>query len=221
MSISLILLAGGSGTRMREATPKQFLPLCGKPIVHYSLDIFLKIPEIKEIIVVAAPPFRSLFSGVKFADPGDRRQDSVFNGLQQVNPTHEWVMTHDAARPLFTLEMVQELICVGKETGAATLAVPLKPTIKERDVQGYIEKTLNRAKLVEIQTPQFLARETFMKGFRKIASENIEVTDDTSIAELLQLPVKVVMGCYSNIKITTPEDLWIAESFLSKKACSA
>lgn len=220
MSISLILLAGGTGTRMQSAIPKQFLELGGKPLSLYSYEIFLQLPEIQEIIVVAPLQWRHLFPEVKkFALPGLRRQDSVYNGLQEVDEKHEWVITHDSARPFITSEMVKNLISEGKKTGAATLGVPLKPTIKEQTSDQHILRTLERASLVEIQTPQILRKETLQKGFSYADHYSLTVTDDTSFAELLGLPVKVVPGGYSNLKITTPEDIQIAEYQLLKKTC--
>ncbi len=215
MSIALIFLAGGAGQRMQSATPKQFLPLKGKPIALYSFEIFLKIPAIKEIVVVAASEWRSLFPGAhKFALPGARRQDSVFNGFSQLSEHHEWVLTHDSARPFLTKEMVEKLIDEGKKVGAATLGVPLKPTIKESSSDGIITKTLDRSKLVEIQTPQLLRKKTMHEGLALANAKSLDVTDDTALAELLDEPVKVVLGHYTNIKITTPDDLQLAELFL-------
>ena len=218
MSIALILLAGGTGTRMKSATPKQFLELAGKPIALYSYEIFLSIPEITEVVIVTPLEWRVLFPGVKkFANPGLRRQDSLFNGLKEVGEEHEWVLTHDAARPFLTCQMVKNLISEGQKVGAATLGVPLKPTIKEQTPDGHILRTLNRSALVEIQTPQILRKKTLHEGFTHAEKHSLTVTDDTAFAELLGYPVKIVLGEYYNLKITTPEDLHIAEIHLRNK----
>lgn len=213
-ALSLILLAGGTGSRMNSATPKQFLSLNGKPLVLYSLEIFLKIPEIKEIVVVTPESWQPLFASfpVKFARPGPRRQDSVYNGLQEV--THDWVLTHDGVRPFITLNMVTELIQMGKKVGAATLGMPIKPTVKECCNDHFVERTPDRSKMWEIQTPQMLSKELFTKGFQLTQERNLTVTDDTTLAELQGHPVKLVKGHYMNLKITTPDDLLVAQSLL-------
>jgi 2-C-methyl-D-erythritol 4-phosphate cytidylyltransferase len=211
---SLILLAGGTGTRMQSSTPKQFLTLGGKPLVLHSLEIFLKIPEIKEIVVVAPLAWHALFKPytVKYALPGERRQDSVYNGLAQTS--HRWVLTHDGVRPFITEQMIRELIKEGKTVGAATLGMPIKPTVKECNADNLVERTPDRAKVWEIQTPQFLKKDLFTKGFALAQERALTVTDDTSLAELLGHPVKLVRGSYTNLKITTPDDLLVAQSLL-------
>lgn len=212
--VTLILLAGGTGSRMQMPTPKQFLQFKSKPIIFYSLDIFKQVKEITEIIVVAEAAYRPLLSPyhVKWADPGKRRQDSLWNGLAQVSPLNKWVMIHDAARPFITCEMVYKLIDEGKQVGAATVAVPLKATIKEATLENIVSKTLNRSTLWEIQTPQFVSKQVLLDGFKVAFEDDLTVTDDTSLAELIHHPVKLVVGTYKNIKITTPEDLSIAQA---------
>jgi len=207
MKISAILLAGGKGTRMQSSLPKQYLPLDEKPIASHSLEVFLNHRSIAECIVVCSPEFRSYFSEyfVQFADPGERRQDSLFNGLQLVQ--NDWVCTHDAARPFLTSEMLTRLIEEGRETRAATLAMPVKNTVKESDPNGFVRCTPDRSYIWEVQTPQLIAKEILEKGFAYADKHHITVTDDVSLAELIDHPVKLVLGSYQNLKITTPEDL--------------
>lgn len=214
--ISVILLAGGIGSRMGSATPKQFLPLKGKPIAFYSLEILLSLPQIHEIVVVCAEEYRSLFSAypVRFASPGEKRQESVFNGLCATSAQSSWICTHDAARPLITKAMVEPLFHEGFQTGAAALGVPMKSTVKECCSAHLVQKTLDRDRIWEIQTPQFLSKKILCDGFSHINSFGIDVTDDVSIAELMHQPVRMVKGCPTNIKITTPEDLILASHFL-------
>jgi 2-C-methyl-D-erythritol 4-phosphate cytidylyltransferase len=215
--VSLVLLAGGSGSRMQSEIPKQFLQLKNKGVVFHSLDIFRNIDEIDEIIVVTDDKWRPAFQEYKvvFASPGARRQDSLFNGLQKVSPETKWILVHDAARPLITEKMVRNLIEEGKTHGAATLGVPLKATVKEGNLDKLVARTLDRSLLWEIQTPQFVSKQILIDGFAIANRDNLTVTDDTSLAELCGKPVKLVFGSYSNLKITTPEDIALAHAFIN------
>ncbi len=211
MSISLIFLAGGVGSRMKSRTPKQFLKLKKQPIAHHSLEIFLKHPDIKEVIVVCDSNYHHYFSDypVKFAPPGKRRQDSVYNGFQLT--TADWICVHDSARPFITENMLETLFQEGKSVGAAVIGMPMKATIKEGCDNNLVKRTLPREQIWEIQTPQFLARSVLEKGFSHAREHKLTVTDDVSLAELVEHPVKLVKGCERNLKITTPEDLIIAQ----------
>ncbi len=215
MKISLVLLAGGVGTRMGSSQPKQYLLLEGKPIACHSLEVFLSHPAVAQVIVVCAPQYRSYFAPytVQFAEPGARRQDSLFNGLQLVETS--WVCIHDAARPFITTEMIDHLLNEGEKTGAATVAVPVKCTIKESDSKGFVTQTLDRSRLWEIQTPQLLKKELLKEGFAHACAHAVTVTDDVSLAELIGKPVKLVQGSAHNIKITTPEDLSLCQNISS------
>ena len=219
--ISVILLAGGQGKRMQMATPKQFLLLKGKPLATYSFNRFLEAPNILEIIVVTPPSYAFLFSPeaakipVKFALPGKQRQDSVWNGTQKLEKDSDFVMIHDAARPLVTLKSIQTLMQEGIKTGVAALGIPVKSTIKEVNDHQEVKTTLKRSTLFEIQTPQILKTFILKEGFKVAHTQNISLTDDVSLAELIKHPVKIVPGSYHNIKITTQEDLKLAEMLLS------
>lgn len=218
MKTAAILLAGGLGTRMGALLPKQFLPLRGKPIALYSFELFQKIPLIDELIVVCAPEYRSLFAHtavpVKFALPGERRQDSVWNGFEKVSRGIELICVHDSARPLIDQQIVTQVLQEASLHGAAVVAVPLKSTIKESKAGGFVSRTLDRKLLWEIQTPQVARREFLEQGFKIAREENLTVTDDVSLVELLRKDVKLVTGSYANIKITTPDDLHVAEALM-------
>jgi 2-C-methyl-D-erythritol 4-phosphate cytidylyltransferase len=213
MKTSVLLLAGGSGVRMQNPLPKQFLPLQNKAIALYSLEVLLQLAQVAEIIVVCAPDYRHFFAGmpVRFAPPGKQRQDSVYNGLQMVNPTSRWICTHDAARPFISPALVQTLFEAGEKVGAASLATPVKNTLKEVNVHKEVVCTADRSRIWEIQTPQLVKKEVLEAGFAYAQAQALTVTDDVSLAELIGHPVRLVLGSYQNIKITTPEDLLFAE----------
>lgn len=212
MKISAVLLAGGKGTRMGSALPKQYLMLEEKPMACHSLEVLRAHPAIEQIIIVCDPEYRAFFSAytVDFAEPGERRQDSLFNGLQLVEG--DWVCVHDAARPYLTKDLLSRLIEEGKKTGAATLAMPVKNTIKESDVDGLVLSTPDRRYLWEVQTPQLLTKKILEQGFAFAQQHHLTVTDDVSLAELINHPVKLVPGSYQNLKITTVEDLCLPTS---------
>jgi len=222
--VSAILLAGGKGKRMQSSTPKQYLPLGGKPLALYSLELFASCPAIDEIIVVCdlfyQPLFRNTASNyprLLFAPPGERRQDSVYQGLQKTsNPAKKThlICVHDSARPLATSSDLMNVLAEAKKHGAAVAANLVKNTIKECDPQGFVQRTLDRSQLWEMYTPQVIEASLLKKGFKIAINNNLTVTDDAALVELTGHPVKLVKGSYSNIKITTPEDLPLAETFL-------
>jgi len=218
-SIAAILLAGGTGSRVGGPIPKQYLPLKGQPIVQYSFDLFLSLPEITEIIVVCKPQFQTFFEEsplkpVRFALPGKERQDSVASGFAHVSPSCEYILIHDTARPLIQEEEVNKLIEEGLPVGAATLGVPITYTIKEVDDHGIVKQTLNRNQLFNIQTPQILRRDILSKGLHKARKRGLIFTDDVALAELLGHPVKIVFGSNDNFKITTYNDFEVAKQLV-------
>lgn len=154
---------------------------------------------------------------MKFALPGAERQDSVYNGLQEIDATVQLVAIHDSARPLVTTHDALTCFVDAYNVGAAVLGVPVKPTIKEVDSNRAVVKTLKRSVLWEVQTPQVIRPELLRKGFELVRREGLEVTDDVSIIEALGEPVLITSGAYTNIKVTTPDDMSVAERFLEEK----
>ncbi|BDA41408.1 2-C-methyl-D-erythritol 4-phosphate cytidylyltransferase [Coccomyxa sp. Obi] len=225
-TVSFILLAGGVGKRMGASIPKQYLELLGQPIAMYSLQTMASMPEIGEIVIVCDPSYRDLFRKyyeqlpvkphLVFTEPGKERQDSVYNGFVASNPDSVLVAIHDSARPLVTKADVRRCLRDGLEVGAAVLGVPVKPTIKEVDSDRNVVRTLKRAALWEVQTPQVIRPALLKEGFELVLEKNLEVTDDVSIIEALGRPVRVTQGSYTNIKVTTPDDMSVAERFLSE-----
>jgi 2-C-methyl-D-erythritol 4-phosphate cytidylyltransferase len=215
--LSVILLCGGKGTRMKSDIPKQFLSLNKKPVACYSFDVFKSMPEVAEIVIVSDTLYRHHFPlDIPFALPGERRQDSVFNGLKALQKNSRMICVHDSARPFIDQALVRRVIQAAEEHGAATAAMPVKFTLKEHDGNCLVKNTPDRSKYWEIQTPQIIRSDRFVEGFEFVNKNHLTVTDDVSIVESLGYPVKLVEGCYANLKITTPEDLALAE-FLVKK----
>ncbi|KAL8156091.1 hypothetical protein AgCh_001250 [Apium graveolens] len=222
-SVSVILLAGGKGKRMGASMPKQYLPLFGQPIALYSFYTFSLMPEVKEIIVVCDPSYQDIFEDakekthvdLKFALPGKERQDSVYSGFQAVDPNSMLLCIHDSARPLVSSSDAKKVLIDGWLIGAAVLGVPAKATIKEANMKSFVVKTLDRKTLWEMQTPQVMKPELLKNGFELVNREGLEVTDDVSIVEHLKHPVYITEGSYTNIKVTTPDDMILAEKILN------
>ncbi|AQK99063.1 2-C-methyl-D-erythritol 4-phosphate cytidylyltransferase, chloroplastic [Zea mays] len=224
-SVSVILLSGGQGKRMGANMPKQYLPLLGLPIALYSLKTFCQLKEVKEVVVVCDPDYSDVFEGsidnlqipLKFARPGKERQDSVFNGLQEIDGDSELVCVHDSARPLVSSEDVKKVLEDAAVHGAAVLGVPVKATIKEANTNSFVVKTLDRKTLWEMQTPQAMKPNLLRDGFELVKRDGLEVTDDVSIVEYLKHPVYITEGSYTNIKVTTPDDLLLAERLMNEE----
>lgn len=218
--ISAILLAGGIGTRMNSQKPKQFLHLAEKPIARYSFDIFFAMSEIDEIIVVCLPEYRDLFEvpsnkRLTFAWPGERRQDSVYNGLMKASQDSHFICIHDAARPFIDEALVRRALDAGLIHGAATVGMPVKFTVKQSDKHHFVHSTPDRAYIWEIQTPQVIRKDLLHEGFDYANQNQLTVTDDVSLVELLGKEVKLVEGSHINLKITVPTDLMIAQNYFS------
>ena len=234
-----VLLAGGKGSRMKASMPKQFLELCGVPVLHHSLELFLeRLPLFLKrngkspppfVVLVMDPMYQPEYQPIvdryqdqlAFANPGVERQGSVENGLAKLvelsGGACHYVAIHDSARPLVTIPEVCHVVRDAKEYGAAVLGVPCKATIKESDDGATVLRTIPRARLWEVHTPQVVRIETLQRGFAKVAAEQLEVTDDVSIVEALGEPVKLTLGEYTNLKITTPEDMNVAEAILKER----
>lgn len=227
MKVSLIIVAGGSSTRMGADVRKPYLQINGKPIFCYTLETYNKVADINQIIFVANELDLQMINdkwgttlkelGVtNVVKGGKRRQDSVFNGLNHVNGDSEIVLIHDCVRPFVTQKIILQVIDKVKEHGAAIVAVPVKDTIKEVALQGAtsIKRTVPRANLWAAQTPQGFRNEIIMKAFKECHNNDFEATDDAQIVELCGNNVEIVLGSYENIKITTPDDLKIAEAIM-------
>ena len=228
MSISTaVIVAAGKGRRMGTEISKQFLPLCGKEILAHTVEKFEKAACIRDIILVtggdALQDVRQMAQEygwkkiISVTEGGKERQDSVFLGLQQVPQDTEIVLIHDGVRPFVTEEILERSIAAAKETGGCVAGVPAKDTIKVCDAEGFAIATPNRSTLRQIQTPQTFRRKEILAAYEKAKADGFLGTDDASVAEHSGFPVRVIMGSYSNIKITTKEDLLIGAAFLKEE----
>ena len=228
MSISTaVIVAAGKGRRMGTEISKQFLPLCGKEILAHTVEKFEQAACIRDIILLtggdALQDVRQMAQEygwkkiISVTEGGKERQDSVFLGLQQVPQDTEIVLIHDGVRPFVTEEILERSIAAAKETGGCVAGVPAKDTIKVCDAEGFAIATPDRSTLRQIQTPQTFRRKEILAAYEKAKADGFLGTDDASVAEHSGFPVRVIMGSYSNIKITTKEDLLIGAAFLKEE----
>ena len=221
-----VIVAAGKGKRMGAGKNKQFIDINGRPVLYYTLKAFEQSMAVGEIVLVCARDEIGYcreeivekygFEKVKFIiSGGAERQDSVFSGLRAVKGCGV-VLIHDGARPFVTSRIIEEGIRYAREFGASACGVMPKDTIKVRDESGFSECTLDRSRLFSVQTPQCFRLDMILGCYEKIQTEGILFTDDTSVAEYFGHKVFLYEGSYDNIKITTPEDLALGESILSK-----
>lgn len=216
-----LIVAGGSGTRMGAAIPKQFLILYDKPILMHTLEVFARCPSRPSIILVlpesALPTWESLLIQYPFEVPyllvagGDTRIESVRNGLEAIEDTNSLVAIHDGVRPLVSPQIIEESYKVAKEKGSAITCISLKDSIRYIDANG--TNSLERQNYRLVQTPQTFPTSLIKKAYQM---PNIGyLTDDASVWEASGRQVNLIEGSYSNLKITTAEDLKIAEALLA------
>ena len=221
-----IVLAAGQGKRMHSKIQKQFLEIGGKPILYYSMECFQKSPLIQDIILVTGEDMISYcqseivekygFTKVcKVTAGGKERYDSVYAGLLCCQDT-DYVYIHDGARPFVTEEMIQRGYEAVKRTNACVMGMPSKDTVKLADPSGYIKETPDRKIVWNIQTPQIFSYDLIRGAYESIRKKDMSnVTDDAMVVEQeTGTKILLVEGSYQNIKITTPEDLAVAEAFL-------
>lgn len=225
MGYEVIIPAAGQGKRMRASCNKLLLELEGRPVILHTLDVFAADEECDAIIVAIRPDekgeFERMLAGhpsldrLKLVPGGKERQDSVFNGLQAASGTGI-VLVHDGARPFITPAVIRQLWETAGRSGAAIAAVPVKDTIKRAD-HSRVTETVERAGLWQVQTPQAFSFSVLQASHEKARREGFLGTDESSLVERLPHPVVIVESDYDNIKLTTPEDLYFAESILKKR----
>jgi len=223
--ITAIVLAGGSGKRMGTACKKQYLELGGRPILFYSLNTFQE-SCIDEIILVSNESEYcqkeivqkySLNKVVKIVPGGKERADSVYQGLLAAQGC-SYVLIQDGARPFLTQDMIQASVSAVKKYQACVVGMPVKDTIKTADSDNFANETLARDRVWQIQTPQTFSYPLIKKAYENIMlKQPAGITDDAMVVEYGQFAkIKLIQGSYQNIKITTSEDLDVAEVFLRK-----
>jgi 2-C-methyl-D-erythritol 4-phosphate cytidylyltransferase len=219
---AVILPAAGKSTRFHnKAYKKQYAPLEGRAVWLHSADRFVNRPDVSQVILVISPEDRELFDlrfasnvtilGLQVVEGGAERADSIEKALAKVKPDAEYVCVHDAARPCLAEEWIDRVFAAAEKSGAAILALPIAGTIK-RVKDDVITETVARAGLWEAQTPQVFRRELLLEAYAKRGDS--AATDDAQLVERLGHPVAIVQGSPLNLKITTNQDLRLAEQAL-------
>ncbi len=223
--VTALIPAAGMGRRMGRTMAKQFLPLGDKPMLAHTLLAFQRSTDVDEIIPILSEDdmehcLRDVIEAfhitkVKTLVVGGReRQDSVYNGIKKLEKDASVVLVHDGVRPFVTAAMIKECVDRARKGECVAVGVPLKDTIKEVGDDGSVRQTLERSRLWAIQTPQAFPAKVLRKAYEESYRKKVLGTDDAMLAERAGNKVWVIMGSYDNIKITTPEDLLIAEEIL-------
>lgn len=219
MKVAAIIVAAGEGRRF--GTTKQFALLAGRPVVDWAIEALATHPQIDELIIVL--PDESRADEIKAQWPkvkavvkgGKQRQDSVSRGLEAISPEMEIVLVHDGVRPLVSAELITRIIEATQKEGAAVPAVPIEDTVKMIDGE-FIVRTVNREQLVRVQTPQGFKKNLLQRAFCQAQEDGYYASDEASLIERIGGRVKIIPGERKNIKITTPEDLKMAEVWLNE-----
>ncbi|MEQ1907553.1 MAG: 2-C-methyl-D-erythritol 4-phosphate cytidylyltransferase [Vicinamibacterales bacterium] len=230
MFVSAIIAAGGRGLRFGAPLPKQLLTIDGRSVLERSVALFLAHPEIDEVVValpaelVAEPPayLRDPRKPIRLVAGGARRQDSVLNAFRAVANESEFIVIHDAARPLATAGLISRTIAAAIESGAALAAMPARDTVKRATTQTppFVDETIPRDVVYLAQTPQVFAR-TVLRDALALGEQGADATDEATLAERAGYAVRLVEGEATNVKITTPEDLPVMDAIARAAADDA
>lgn len=225
-SVCAILAAAGLGIRLGQR--KQLLQLGGKPVAAWSLEVFARSPVVTQVVIACEPDERDQFEAlsqritpnkVRAIVPGGvRRQDSVFAALRAITHPVELVVVHDGARPFLTGDLLRSVIEKAREFGGAIAAVPVKDTIKQAGESGAILKTIPRDRVWAAQTPQAFAFDVLFRAHEDAEEAGFLATDDAELVERLgSVSIAIVESSYQNLKITTQEDLVVAERIAANR----
>lgn len=220
----VVIVAAGTGSRMKKDINKQFIKLKNKEIVAHTIEKFYNSENIDDIVVVIREDEEEYFNknikekygftNIKVAHGGNERQDSVFNGIKMLKKECEVVLIHDGARPFVTDDIIKRSINKANEHNAIVVGVKVKDTIKVVSDNGNIIDTPNRSYLWAVQTPQVFKYDIITKAYEDAYNNNYYGTDDAMLVERIGYNVKIIEGSYNNIKITTQEDLEFGEQIL-------
>ncbi len=223
----VVIVAGGTGSRMKSDKPKQFIDLCGKSVLCHTIEKFENFDAVESIVLVAGADYTDFVKetcnlmGYKKITAvvcgGDTRQKSVLNGLVAVPDDCNCVLIHDAARPLVDGDILSRCVDSLEKGENCAAGVKVKDTLKLCDKNGNILKTPDREYMYKIQTPQCFFKADILKAHEIAAEKSFNATDDCMLLENAGVNVKIIEGSGENIKITTPEDLIIAEIILKKR----
>ncbi len=224
--VTAIIVAGGRGNRMNSSTKKQFLRLSGKTVLALTIDAIASNEHIRELILVLPEGdfdffFKKILPEVKtdmeivVTPGGSRRQDSVYEGLKKVRNKQNMILIHDAVRPFVSQSILNQVIGDAVQSGAAISAVRVTDTVKRAGFGSTISETVPRSDLWMAQTPQVFCYSIILKAYKHAMAKGIDGTDDASLLEGIHEKVVLTEGSRLNIKITTPEDLILAEAIMN------
>jgi 2-C-methyl-D-erythritol 4-phosphate cytidylyltransferase len=231
VKVAAVIAAAGLGRRMQKDIPKTYLPLAGKPILIHTLEVFERVPEVHEVLVVVHPedlefcqeeilaPY-PLKKVLRVVPGGKERQDSVYNALKVLKRESEElevILVHDGVRPLVPPSLVGRVVAAARRHGAAILGIPCQDTLKRVSSRREVVDTVDRQQLWQVQTPQAFRSELLWRAYQEAMARGLYTTDEAGLVEALGQPVVVVPGSPLNLKITTQDDLKMAEAFLACK----
>jgi 2-C-methyl-D-erythritol 4-phosphate cytidylyltransferase len=226
--VMAVIPAAGSGSRMGSRKAKQFIDLCGKPVLAVTLSHFQRCSLVDGIVVVLSQDDvdyclreivdrYELTKVLKVIGGGKRRQDSVRKGIEAITNSCRWVLIHDGVRPLVTSGLLQRVIKAARDFRAVIAGLPIRETVKEIDSQGRVLRSIDRRHLWLIQTPQIFRWEDINLAHQKARAHGWEeATDDAFLIEKMGIPIKIIEGEEDNIKITTPQNLEFARFLISR-----
>jgi 2-C-methyl-D-erythritol 4-phosphate cytidylyltransferase len=226
MHVTAIIVAAGEGKRIGGPIPKSFLPIAGRPLILRTLDRFFSARSIEKVILVVAGADIQQSEAMIQNDPklshrpwilqigGASRQESVRRGLEKLESACDIVVIHDGARPFVSLDLIDRSVDEASRVGAVVVGVPVRDTIKVVSEEHWVQATPARSTLWEIQTPQAFRKEIILAAHDWGARQAIEVTDDAMLVERIGRPVLLLEGERTNLKITVPEDVLLAEALL-------